>query len=624
TVVTQPVTVARSFRVLLSTDKPSYQPTQTIHARALVREATTQAVPKGRQLTFTVVDARGNKVGKKVVAVDEFGTASFDFPLADEILLGPWKIEAEVAGAKSAVDVQVARYSLPKFALKVTTDKPWYEPGQTVSGRLEAKYFFGKPAGKSKVKVTAGVFVDRFRAIGETMGEADADGVYGFELPLPHALPGLPLMNGSAAIDLEIEVTDTAGQKVVKHHALTVARQALSVTLVPEAGVLVPGVENRLLALVVRPDGEPVADATVTLLSDLAGRASAKTGEDGIALLAYAPDSARRDALVEVKDAQGARIQQQVQLQTAALPAVIRTERTLYTSGDTVKGEILAVSPTSTVYLDVVRDGQTVTTETVVLQDRRGSFAVDLPPGTSGTVALYAYTPGRDVTRARKTLFVSEARGLQVSITGDRETYRPGESATLKVQVKGDDGKPAAASVGLAVVDESVFALAAKEPALLKAYFLLAEELAKPRFQLDPARVVSDRQDRAAAILFSHPRNDEVRRIGCTSMEELRRRESDLRARKSQTAGVSWTMALVLLGVLFEGAVRFLFERLFRGFFQGKWWRTGALLLGGGLGIAAKIDGAPEVVSILLGVAPLAAVLLLEGFIRLIAGELTA
>src|SRR5690606_16825033 len=148
--------------------------------------------------------------------------------------------------------------------------------------------------------------------------------------------PGLPILEGSAAIDIEVEVTDSAGQQVVKHHALTVAEEPLSLTLVPEGGVLVPGVENRLLALVVRPDGEPVPGATVTLLSDLDGHASASTAEDGIAVLAWKPRTPRRDAVVEVRSPDGARVQRQLELDARSLPAVIRTERTLYTAGETV------------------------------------------------------------------------------------------------------------------------------------------------------------------------------------------------------------------------------------------------------------------------------------------------
>ena len=619
---TQPITLQRRYRVLLSSDKPTYQPGQTIHVRALAREAGSHRPPDGLPLTFTVIDAKGNKVGRQTAKLDRFGVASLDFALADEILLGTWRIEAEVGGAKSALDLSVSRYTLPKFSVKVTTDKPWYRPGDVVSGRVETRYFFGKPASGAKAKLTAGVFVDKFRPVAEAQGQADDQGVWGFELSLPRALPGMTLTNGSAAVDLAFEIHDAAGQRVEKHHGLTVAEEPMSVTAVAEGGSLAMGIESRLLVLVVRPDGEPVPGAKVKLPM-VEGSPQGVTGEDGIAALTFVPRSNRRDVALVVYATDGTSLDRVVEVSVESLPAVVRTERTVYTAGETVAGEIRASSPAGVAFLDVVHDGTTIATHTVTLAGGKGSFAVDLPAEAAGTVTLYAYAPGRDVKRSRKTLFVGEPRALQIALSGDAETYRPGKEAKLTVRVTGEDGKPAVANVGLSVVDESVFALVAKEPALLKAYFLLAEELSKPRFELDPARIVAEGgpRDRAAALLFSQPRPSEIHRLAETSPYELQTRRASLLDAKSRASKTSWGFGLVFLGVLFEGALRFLFEQLFRRFFAGRWWRTGALLLGGGLGIAAKLDGVHELPAVLLGLAPLALTLLVELFVWLLQKE---
>lgn len=618
TTLTQKVTLARKYKVLLSTDKPTYQPGQTIHVRALARESTANRPPEGKELTFTLVDAKGNKVGRKLATVDKHGVASFDFPLADEILLGTWKVEAALAGVQSDLDVTVARYTLPKFEVKLTSEKPWYKPGEVVSGRVESRYFFGKPVKHAKVKVTAGVFVDSFRTVASAEGVSDESGLYGFELALPTALPGLSFTQGSAAVDLKLEIADQAGEKVEKHQGLMVAEESMTVSAVPEGGVLVPGVENRVLVLAVRPDGEPVEGAKVTFPMAV-GAPSAVTGEDGLAAVAFVPASQRRDLVVRVDAKDGSTVTRSLEVSSDALPGVVRTERTIYSAGETVKGEVLSASPAGVAFLDVVRDGRTILTQTVPLSGGKGPFAVDLPAESAGTVSLYAYTPGKDTKRSRKTLFVGEPRSLRVSVSADAETFRPGKEAKLTFKVEGEDGKPASASVGVSVVDESVFALSAQEPALLKAYFLLAEELSRPRYELDPARVVADpRRDRAAALLFSQPRESEVRRVGATDEQELSTRRASLVSTQSRASKTSWGFSLVFLGVLFEGAIRFLFEKLFSRFLKGRWWRTGALLLGGGQAFYWKFHGGDELGAFLTGLVPLGVVLTLEALYWLV------
>lgn len=606
--LTRSVRIERTYRLLLTTDKPTYRPGQTIHVRALAREVATRKVPAGRELVFTVLDPRGNKVGRKSVAIDDFGTASFDFPLADELLLGTWRVEAELGGTTSGIDVSVTRAAPPRFAVAITTERPWYRPGEVIVGRVESRHFFGKPVSGARAKVTAGVFVDRFRGIAESIGVADAEGVFRFELPLPSAIPGLPLQNGSALVEIEAVVTDAAGRQAVKRIPISIAEQALSVLVVPEGGTAAAGLQNRLLALVVRPDGEPVSGATVTLSADSGRTATATTGEDGIAELLWSPEAQRREVFVEVHAPDGARIQQRTPIEVRSLPALLRTERSLYRAGETVHGEVRATSPSGAIYLDVVRDGLTILTETVPIEDGRGAFAFDLPADAAGTVSLYAYSPGRQTQRSRRTIFVGEAGDLQVTLTADRERYRPGESATLTLRVTDENGRPAAASVGVAVVDESVFALTAKEPALLKAWFLLAEELAAPRPGIDPAGLLGERRERAAALLFSTPHADEVQRLTSTPPEELSRRQTELRDDKSRALTVGIALGLLLLAVLLEGVLRTIWSTLF----AKHLWRFGALLIGATLSAVLALEGWEPVLAVLLGLAPLALVLLAE------------
>ena len=83
-----------------------------------------------------------------------------------------------------------------------------------------------------------------------------------------------------------------------------------------------------------------------------------------------------------------------------------------------------------------------------------------------------------------KLIQVSRADALDVSVALDKKTYRPAEKAVLDFVVKGRDGAPAQAALSLAAVDEAVFALNDMRPGLETIYFLLQEEILKPRYEI--------------------------------------------------------------------------------------------------------------------------------------------
>src|SRR5437016_8498413 len=62
---TQAVRLEDKVSILLTTEKPIYQPSQTIHVRALALDRANHDAAANRKLTFEVEDPRGNKVFKK-------------------------------------------------------------------------------------------------------------------------------------------------------------------------------------------------------------------------------------------------------------------------------------------------------------------------------------------------------------------------------------------------------------------------------------------------------------------------------------------------------------------------------------------------------------------------------
>ena len=136
------VTLKRTRQVMLSTDKPVYQPGQVIKLRALALRQPDLKPVAGQPAVFTVTDPKGNVIYKQGVTTSAFGiAASFRrdaakededaaCALADELIEGTYTVACKVGLAESKVNVEVQRYVLPKFKVELTTDRPFYAPNE--------------------------------------------------------------------------------------------------------------------------------------------------------------------------------------------------------------------------------------------------------------------------------------------------------------------------------------------------------------------------------------------------------------------------------------------------------------------------------------------------------------
>ena len=115
----QPVTLKRSWKLMLSSDKPVYQPGQEIHLRALALRRPDLTPADGKPAVFTISDPKGNVIFKKEEPTSRFGIASADCPLAQEILEGPYAVACKVGDVGSRLTVEVQKYVLPKFNVGV-------------------------------------------------------------------------------------------------------------------------------------------------------------------------------------------------------------------------------------------------------------------------------------------------------------------------------------------------------------------------------------------------------------------------------------------------------------------------------------------------------------------------
>ncbi len=275
-------------RLVLTTDKPLYQPSQDVRVRVLALRPGDGRPAAGEILTHVVRDPKGTIVFREDLDVDRFGVTHFTFPLADELLFGNYSIEISGTDFSGQAGFTVDRYDLPRFSPRVGFDEPFVAPGGRLRGRVNLSYVFGEPVRG------ATVVVDLLRNAGDAEPQDSdsmrtrADGTAEFSLTVPPHFDAHALREGTAAVHVRVRAVDRAEQAAETVRKVPVSDGPLTIRLVAESAVLVTGQANVLHVAVSDPGGRPV-EAQVRLSADGALLGAATTDARGYARILTTP-----------------------------------------------------------------------------------------------------------------------------------------------------------------------------------------------------------------------------------------------------------------------------------------------------------------------------------------------
>ncbi len=494
----------------LVTDKPIYQPGQTIHIRTLSLQKPHLNAVKKKEVTLEIEDAKGNKVFKKPVKTDDFGVAYTPFLLADEVNFGNWIVRAILDSEKTEKNVKVEKYVLPKFRISLKTDKEFYLPGEKIEGDIDVQYFFGKPVTGAKVKISMYKFDVGFNQEAVVEKQTDKEGLCRFVLNLPGYFVGEPLEKGNAFVRLDIEATDNANHTEKISVTKKVVRNSIIIAVVPEGGSLKSNLENRIYVLATYPDGSPCTARTEMYIDGL--KFTGKTDDYGIAEFLYTPGKDKVEIAVKVTDNKGekAEIKKDFSLETEKDQLIMRMKKGIYKVGDAVNLEFLTTKNTGRVYLDIIKNNQTILTKAFKITNGKGSYQLQLTPELTGSIWLHAYivTQGSDIIRDTRLSYVHGVNDLTINVKPDKKEYLPGENGEILFTITDKNGKPKIAALCLAIVDEAIFAVSELQPGLEKVYFTLEKEIMTPRYEIhgfEPVNIVKNQaiDERAENVMFS-------------------------------------------------------------------------------------------------------------------------
>ncbi|MCB0121146.1 MAG: hypothetical protein KDE58_02820, partial [Caldilineaceae bacterium] len=489
------VVVKSGHHLLITTDKPVYQPGQTIHTRLLVLDSVSNRPLAEQNAQLAIYDARGNTLIERTLTTSAYGVASADLELDRLATSGNYQINVAMDGSYNSHTIEVKPYNLPQFKIVITDTHPYYAPGATAEGTVEAAYFFGKPVVDGQVVIRGygptALNAKQEEALFTVSGQTDAAGRFAYQLPLPATFRD-QLHNKTSTVRLEVDVVDGAAHLEQSDATVTLAEQPLLLSAVPEAGRLKPGLANVVYLQATHPDDSAAQITLDVAFGDERTWQTVTTDAFGLATLVVTPTH-RAELPLLVRYGDGSTTYQatiKLPVKNQKTPSILLRPATAeVTTGGTVELDLWvaqhdASAAAAEVYVEVVKAGQVMQTAAVPLQGNHGHLTLPLDPQLVGTLLINAHLllPG-DQRASDARLILVNPTPIAVAVTADAAVYRPGDTAHLTIAAT-HDGQPQQGVVGISIVDESVFALEGQEAGFARTFFLLDRELRNARYAI--------------------------------------------------------------------------------------------------------------------------------------------
>ncbi len=483
-------------QVLVSTDKPLYQPGQTLHVRILGFDRNLKAWAN-TEGALKVRDPEGSYIFRAAFKTSRFGASSVDWPIPDSARLGEYWIEVWLGeeGPRNTPGGQafkISRYDLPNFVVNVKPDRGYYLPAQNAEVEVRADYLFGQPVKRGRVRVVRET--ERrwnFREQkweteegDEYEGRLDDEGRFIARVNLEEDHKDFKPGSYSRFSDLHYAayLTDlTTGRTEQRRFNLRVTKDPIHVYLI-ERGRVSEGMPLQFYISTFYADGSP-AQCEVAI-------SQTHSEEDGEELKAKRSDAERTLATVKTnrygvakvisldvgktledhelslkltaRDGQGRSgldVRKYWDRHTAAMR--VETDKTLYRAGEPIKTRLTSNSPRTNWIVDLMRGSRLLATRTIQLKDGRAEITFPFDQEFSDELMIVAYPAFSDDYDAynsaggAKVLYPRD-RELKLDVKFNQTSYRPGDEARADLRVLTPRGRAVESALGVVVFDKAI------------------------------------------------------------------------------------------------------------------------------------------------------------------------
>ena len=477
------VLVDQFARILITTDKPLYQPGQVMHVRALLL-APSRRVLANHETYFKICDPEGAILYRTVQTTSRFGIASADWSIPENTRLGDYRILVGVDGGddETAQNIRISRYELPNFKVNVDLDRKFYLPGQNATVTVRADYLFGQPVLRGKVRVVRESEREwnyreqkwELTEADEQKGETNADGAFVANLNLRSDHKELADSDYRRFEDITYAAyfTDpTTNRTEQRRFDLRVTKEPIHVYVIETYDWSY----NRELPLqfyvsTFFADGSPArSKVKVTFTDDVDNPditkriATVTTNRYGLARINTRlpkdfEDTNEVDVILSASDSSGRKGSGTEELHLDDDPGVrVETDKTIYRPGEPINAVITATGTEETIVVDLAGETGLIRSERVQLRHGRASITFPFRSEFKNTLGVVAYpesAKSRSLVGMRTVLYPYNSE-LNVDVRSSKDTYRPGEDAQLNFSVRSAENREESA-LGVVVLDQAV------------------------------------------------------------------------------------------------------------------------------------------------------------------------
>ena len=513
----------------LSTDKPMYQPGETVYFRALVLERFSLRPPfEDFALNFVLTTPTQEQ---KVVGQGGGGLSRPDKPA--ELIKGPdgkplkgvgsgaFLIDPTAPGGEYILTVKdqsgrfpdqvrkfiVNRYQKSNINKELDFNRRSYGPGDEVIANCKAASSDGKPLSGKSVLASINldgvqIGVDGNPNADQARFQTDSLGRVALKFKLPAVI-----QKGQASISV---VFDDGGNTETLVKPVPVVVNKLDMEFFPEGGDLIQGIKSRIYFQARTPLGKP-ADVVASVFEngvEILNQVKTLTDEkesginQGLGKFELTP---KKDASYEVKITSPAGI-----AGSFKLPAIKDAGTVLRVVDNIIKpGRPLKVEVNSTIksrlMVGVYCRGRLL--ESIYLDQGKTSADINLSDPIGGVCRVTVFeerlaVPGTRtlIPVAERLFFRTPAESLRIKLIPDHASYVPGQKVKLKIETSDEFSKLASSIIMLGVVDRSVLTMADEKTArTMPTHFLLTTEIRK-----------SQDLEYTDVLLGEHPRASEA------------------------------------------------------------------------------------------------------------------